>query len=686
MGTLVADRYELLEIIGEGGVSVVYRAIDTRLNKIVALKILREQYVTDPTFVTRFRNEAQAIASLNHPNIVTVCDYGKTAATGFARAGSYYITMNYVDGPSLHTAIRRQGRLGIGAAVGIASQVLSGLGAAHAQGIIHRDVKPQNILLTRDHVALVTDFGIAKILTTPTLTDQGMTIGTAAYIAPEQAQGLAVGPPADLYGVGIVLYEMLTGSPPFGGASALEVAMKQVSQPPRPPHELNPAIPVSLEAMILRALAKQPDRRYQSAGEMIAALAAFQAEPEHTITEQPAPAVTTPLPVVPDTAELTQALPITGPPPVVRLPRPVPPATGSGEEAPPSPGLHVKQQRGLIALLLLGALLAGIVFFAGRFSDRNGNAGRATPPSATVIVTRPGAVAEAGGSPTVTQSPVAVVVPPTATPTMLPTWAPGLVPVVAPTETPPPPTATLRPQPAYVVQAVNLRAGPDISAPIMTGLPVNTQVTIIGSSDGWSKIDVDGTTLEGWSITGALAPGFVPTATPTPLPPAPSPTPLPPAPANTPSGVPGGQITLQASDFSGGYHNNPFTQPYQGRIAIWIYGAGTPYSSMEAAFTLQTPPSPGAPVTLVVDGQDSEDSTKTPIQILVNGVVIYAGADALPNANSSPTGNWGRASYPIPATLLHPGRNTLTFKNVANDSRVGGPYNWMMIDSVLITW
>ena len=269
MGELVANRYELIEKIGEGGIAVVYKAWDTATNQIVAVKFLREQYLSDPIFVARFQNEANQVKQITHPNIVQVYDSGYTDSGGIH---TYYIAMEYVDGPNLKEYIWQQGHVQPEEVLSIALQMLQGLGAAHAQGIVHRDIKPQNILLAKDGRVLVTDFGIAKGTMTPALTEHGMTIGTAEYIAPEQAQGHDVGPPADLYGLGIVLYEMLTGVLPFTGTSALDVAMKQVAQLPQPPSEINPAIPTDLERIVMRALEKNPDRRYQTVDEMIAAL------------------------------------------------------------------------------------------------------------------------------------------------------------------------------------------------------------------------------------------------------------------------------------------------------------------------------------------------------------------------------------------------------------------------------
>lgn len=262
----MADRYELLDRLGEGGAAIVYRARDTRLDRVVALKVLRETFGVDAEFQRRFQREARAAASLNHPNIVDVYDYGESGRT-------YYIAMEYVGGGNLKDRIRADGRIPAGRARDIAQQVLSALEAAHARGLVHRDVKPQNVLLDADGVAKLTDFGIAHAPDAAETTQVGTTVGTAAYIAPEQATGGVVGPPTDVYGVGILLYEMLTGKPPFEGGTPFEVAYRQVNEAVPPPSRIAPSVPRDLEAVVLRALEKDPLSRFATAQEMASALA-----------------------------------------------------------------------------------------------------------------------------------------------------------------------------------------------------------------------------------------------------------------------------------------------------------------------------------------------------------------------------------------------------------------------------
>jgi serine/threonine-protein kinase len=262
---LVATRYELGDRLGAGGVAVVYRAHDVRLDRPCALKILRDQYAQDPAFLRRFEREARTAAGLNHPNLVAVYDYGPVG-------DSFFIAMEYVGGGSLKDEIQRHGPLNPREAVRIASEVLSALSVAHANGLVHRDVKPQNVMLTADRTAKLADFGIAHAPATTQLTQMGVTLGTAAYVAPEQAQGAVAGPPADIYGVGLLLYEMLTGRPAFEGDSVPAIVYRQVHEvPPAPGQRVSGATP-ALDAVVMRALEKDPTRRFPSAEAMLAAL------------------------------------------------------------------------------------------------------------------------------------------------------------------------------------------------------------------------------------------------------------------------------------------------------------------------------------------------------------------------------------------------------------------------------
>jgi serine/threonine-protein kinase len=257
---LFDGRYRILDRIGQGGMAKVFLAEDVSLHRKVAIKVLGERYAEDAQFVERFQREARAAAGLNHPNIVQVYDHGRAD-------GSYYIAMEYLEGPTLDDVIADEGHLQPRRAIDLTLQILAALRFAHRHGVVHRDVKPQNMIVLRDGRVKVTDFGIARAGSSE-MTEAGSIIGTAQYISPEQARGLPVGPPADLYSVGVVLYKMLTGRVPFDGDSAVAVAMRHVQERPVPPSHLNPDVPPDLERVVMRALAKDVERRYQTADEM----------------------------------------------------------------------------------------------------------------------------------------------------------------------------------------------------------------------------------------------------------------------------------------------------------------------------------------------------------------------------------------------------------------------------------
>lgn len=282
---VLGDRYQLLEPIGRGGMATVYRGQDLRMERTIAVKVLREAYSTDPKFVTRFQREARAASALHHPNIVQVYDYGQSE-------GAYYIVMELIDGTDLRKYLRSRGILAVDRAVIIAHDVALGLGAAHRRDIVNRDVKPQNILVGRDGSIKLTDFGIAMIykdINTERLTTTGMTLGTVQYYAPEQAQGEIVTPAADVYALGIVMYEMLTGRTPFDGDTPVAVAMQHIQDAPIPPSQYNPNIPPALENIILRCLEKVPEMRYRNGSVLAQALEAFMEEAFGDISDKLSP-------------------------------------------------------------------------------------------------------------------------------------------------------------------------------------------------------------------------------------------------------------------------------------------------------------------------------------------------------------------------------------------------------------
>ncbi|MFI5005655.1 MAG: Stk1 family PASTA domain-containing Ser/Thr kinase, partial [Solirubrobacterales bacterium] len=263
-GTVIDGRYEVLSRIGTGGMGDVYLARDQLLGRQVAVKLLHHRFVEDQEFVERFRREASSAASLSHPNVVAIFDRGEWD-------GTYYIAMEYLPGRSLKAVVRERGPMDPAAAIDIVIQILHAARFAHRRGVIHRDLKPHNVILDEEGRAKVTDFGIARAGASD-MTLTGSIMGTAQYLSPEQAQGHAVSASSDIYAVGIVLYELLTGVVPFDGETAVTIALKQVSATPPPPSTLNVAVGGELDAIVLRALAKDPAERFADAEEFIAAL------------------------------------------------------------------------------------------------------------------------------------------------------------------------------------------------------------------------------------------------------------------------------------------------------------------------------------------------------------------------------------------------------------------------------
>src|ERR671923_398041 len=288
INTLFDGRYRILRKLGAGGMANVYLAEDEELGRRVAIKILNERYANDDLFIERFRREAKSAAGLSHPNIVSIYDRGEAE-------GTYYIAMEVIEGRSLKELLLTRGPLPIVDAVHYARQILEALRFAHRHGIIHRDIKPHNCLVGEQGLK-VTDFGIARYGPSQ-MTEAGSIMGTAQYLSPEQARGAPVTASSDLYSLGIVLYEMLTGRVPFSGDSAIEIAMKHLNDIPKPPSRIRPEIPPELDQIVLRALAKEQEDRYQSADEFIEDLQRVEAG----------------LPLSPETSEAATALLTVGP-------------------------------------------------------------------------------------------------------------------------------------------------------------------------------------------------------------------------------------------------------------------------------------------------------------------------------------------------------------------------------------
>lgn len=265
----MGGRYEIIEKIGVGGMAIVYKAKDLLLNRVVTIKVLRDQFASDEDFVRRFRREAQSAASLSHPNIVSIYDVGKDGDTE-------YIVMEYVEGQNLKELIRNYAPLSSEQSIHLALQIAAAIRHAHDHHIIHRDIKPHNILVTADGRAKVTDFGIARAVSAATMTHTGDIVGSVHYLSPEQAKGVQTNEQSDLYSLGIILYELLTGKVPYDGETPIAIALKHLQENPVLPSKLNPRISEGLENMILKAIAKAPEKRYQTALEFIEDLTHIQ--------------------------------------------------------------------------------------------------------------------------------------------------------------------------------------------------------------------------------------------------------------------------------------------------------------------------------------------------------------------------------------------------------------------------
>ena len=260
-GQLINDRYEIEKLVGEGGMANVYLARDTILDRKVAVKVLRGDLAGDEKFVRRFQREALSASSLSHPNIVEIYDVGEDE-------GNFYIVMEYIEGKTLKQLIKKRGVLSLPEAIDIMLQLLDALASAHDSYIIHRDIKPQNIMIKESGLVKITDFGIAMALNSAQLTQTNSVMGSVHYLPPEQASGKGSTIRSDIYSLGILMFEMLTGKVPFKGDSAVEIALKHMKEPLPNPKELNPVIPVSVENIILKATAKNPKNRYKDVREM----------------------------------------------------------------------------------------------------------------------------------------------------------------------------------------------------------------------------------------------------------------------------------------------------------------------------------------------------------------------------------------------------------------------------------
>jgi serine/threonine-protein kinase len=591
-------QYYLTEVIGRGSTSVVYKAYQSSLARYVAVKVLLHHL--DKQYAARFIREAHAVAQLQHPNILPIYDYGE-------EKGLRYLVMQYVEsGTTLDDRLTGQPIAPI-AALRLMLPLLAALEYAHSHGVVHRDIKPANIMLPQPDWPMLADFGIAKLIDeSDQLTPPGQSVGTAIYMAPERANSTIVDARTDLYSVGVVLFEMLTGRVPYEGISPVEVLRKHVREPLPRPRDLNPLLPAPAEPVLQRALAKRLEDRYQSAGAMakdlqrlIGQIERLEAQEQlNRMLQQPLqPAAALPGQLNPyETREFTtDALP------VVQHPRATPPAPPIAATAAADrqfiPGNAVPKRSRWLGGLLAGAVVLavlGAVLMARSASGRSSAAApTAAPPSATALT---GAIE-----------------------------APTL-----PVEPAPPPTAATPTAPA---EATAIPIPTTIPAPVATEAPITTAV---------------------------------------PAPPA-----LPPAVATTPQVSQAGDtatIVFEDTDWQGGFRR-PGGQTYGGRTSTWIYGTSTEYSVMRARFDLGGRFRFAGTATLTIEGMDSEGRTKTPIQILVNGVEIYNGPNPLPDDDQPlETGTWASQSWTFDATLLHAGQNEISISNLAEGAFSRPPF------------
>ena len=349
---LFAHRYRLDRRIGVGGMSTVQLAFDTRLERNVAVKLLAEHLAADDGFVQRFRREALAAARLVHPNVVQVYDFGTDEASH-----RQFIVMEYVEGHSGAELLRDQGRLSPQEVVDICAQACRGLDYAHRNGVVHRDIKPGNLLRNPEHVVKIADFGIAKAADDSDITRVGSVIGTAAYLSPEQARGEPAGPQSDLYALGVVAYQLITGRLPYQGASLTDLARQQETGPPTDVHDVAPECPPALSAAIMRALAGNPAARYESGPEMERALR--RALEGHAPPPPPADAT-----VALDQTDATRAMP---PQPRTRAHQPLQPVAEPTvarrrQPAPKPAPPPRKRRRNVLPFVLMAVIVAALIF------------------------------------------------------------------------------------------------------------------------------------------------------------------------------------------------------------------------------------------------------------------------------------------------------------------------------------
>jgi len=650
----VGGRYELLDSVGEGNFSVTYQARDLTLGRTVAVKMLRPQYAADPVFVSRFEREAQVAASVSHPNVVDVYDYGRYRDT-------FFIAMQYVSGRTLKQTLDQDGRFSVNDAVHAARQILAGLGAIHAAGIIHRDIKPQNVLIGLDGSARVTDFGVAHGPLVGPLTTHGTTVGTASYMAPEQARGGKLSPATDLYAVGVVLFELLTGRLPFEADNPMAVMLSHLQDPAPLPTSVAPGvqIPADVQTAVMRALNKDPSQRFASADAMSKVLteaigsggvAPPRSPSVDAATTQVSPVVTNQVTPVPATAvpasaasqERARNLPAPGPLAPSRRPRRgfgwLPPLVvglaaiaiagavvvngglGRGDGGNSPPGAGVATSTGAPA-----TTASGPVSIAGELLPT------ATPKPAQPTATVPAATSIPTTPPDPTMTPE-----PTDTPTPTDTPAPT---ATAPPEETPPPAPTEAPEPTATIEPTATQEPTETPEPTATQVPTPADVVPI-----------------------------VPVQTAVPGESAASDTTI---------------VAFTAQDWEGAYNLGP--NAWYGREWVAIYGAESDYPSGTLTFSLDTVPAGG--VTFFVTGLDDDRlESDVAITVSVNGQMGVRQPSFFQDCvcdgeDLGVTAPWIEIPISIPAAVLVPGTNTITFANAEPAANFAEPPYVLLSDA-----
>jgi eukaryotic-like serine/threonine-protein kinase len=445
IGRVIKGKYKIYDEIGAGGFATVYLGRNMDTNEIVAIKVLGDQFIREPRYVERFRREAGLAERLRHENVVRILDHG-------VENGTHFLIMEFVEGLTLDTMLERRGRLPIHEAVSYLKQTCKGLQAAHEAGVVHRDIKPANLMITPDGKVKIMDFGIARMGTMAGLTQSGMFMGTPRYISPEMARGAGADIRSDLYALGLLTHEMLTGTPPFDADNPWAVLRLQLEENPTPLRNVRPEVPAWLEAIVNRAIAKDPASRFQEPGEMLAAVEQQTAAPRGMTAVAPRPAAPT---------------------------------------LPPMPVARRRSSRGLVLGLGAAAAFVALGLVAVLLLSMRGSGATATPPPVTAT-SGPVQVASASDTPQPTESPVVIVVtstseptsPPTDTPPPTETLPPAPTPEPSATETAPPPTNTPAPTVPPPTQAP--QASPTPQQPTSTPAPTNPPVPAVSGRIAYS--------------------------------------------------------------------------------------------------------------------------------------------------------------------------------------------------------